>query len=750
MLQLPNLDDRQYEQMVAEARKSIPKLLAQWTDENAHDPGITFIELFAWLTEMQQYYLNQVTDENEKKFLKLLGVKQRIVQSARTNVSFDRIEELTVLPRGTKLRAMEQCFETEEKLLLLPVSIEKVIVRSNTEAYDLTSSNELNGVEYYAFASEAKVGNQLLIAFNKELPLDQSISLTLSLFNQYPIKLNQFNQEHQDVIPSAKVSWKYFGKSDTVEEESSNWIPLEIVRDETVHFSYSGRLHFKISTPMTPTLIHPANDKRRFWISCNIEELGFELPPRIQRISLNTISAIQRETISQVKVFNSHGEANLTIMAEDDLTYRGQITIQIRDQSGWKLWQEVEGLSTLNENEAAYQMIKDPKEKTTKIMFGDQIHGRIPPAGENNIKMIVYAEEYQSVQQIGASSGVPGQRFELAIKGIIPDTLQIQVGRMDHSKKEFLWEDWYQMDDFDNSKSFDPHYVFNVETNEIIFGNNEQGLIPEASTTDNIVIVACQIGGGERGNVKSGLINKIHDPLPSLEAIRVTNHDFAEGGAEGEGLEETKQRLKREMNHPTRAITNVDYEYIVKQTPGLRVARVKAIPLYELGMKDYPLKKAVGQITIVVVPYSEEKKPLPSKGFLETVKRYIDDYRLITTEVHVIPPEYIKITVHAVVVIEDSYYKEEDDIIVKALNQVLDPLDSSIDQFGWGFGRKVYKGDIYGIINSLAGIAYIQDLWMDAEGIGIHRDENGDIQIPPHGLVYSGDHEIQTISRANL
>lgn len=63
MLPIPNLDDRMFEQMVMEARKSIPKLFPEWTDENEHDPGITLLELMSWMTEMQQYYLDRVTEK---------------------------------------------------------------------------------------------------------------------------------------------------------------------------------------------------------------------------------------------------------------------------------------------------------------------------------------------------------------------------------------------------------------------------------------------------------------------------------------------------------------------------------------------------------------------------------------------------------------------------------------------------------------------------------------------------------------
>jgi predicted phage baseplate assembly protein len=70
---IPDLDNRTFEELVDEAKRLIPVYAPQWTDHNLHDPGITFIELFAWLTEMQLYTFNQVSDRHLVKYLELLG-----------------------------------------------------------------------------------------------------------------------------------------------------------------------------------------------------------------------------------------------------------------------------------------------------------------------------------------------------------------------------------------------------------------------------------------------------------------------------------------------------------------------------------------------------------------------------------------------------------------------------------------------------------------------------------------------------
>ena len=68
-LPIPNLDDTQFQTMAADALTAIPRYAPEWTDYNLHDPGITFIDLFAWLAEMQQYYLNRIRIERAKILL---------------------------------------------------------------------------------------------------------------------------------------------------------------------------------------------------------------------------------------------------------------------------------------------------------------------------------------------------------------------------------------------------------------------------------------------------------------------------------------------------------------------------------------------------------------------------------------------------------------------------------------------------------------------------------------------------------
>lgn len=72
-IEIPNLDDRTYDDLVQEALSMIPTHAPEWTNHNSSDPGIMLIELFAYITEMLLYRLNCVTNANRQAFLNLIA-----------------------------------------------------------------------------------------------------------------------------------------------------------------------------------------------------------------------------------------------------------------------------------------------------------------------------------------------------------------------------------------------------------------------------------------------------------------------------------------------------------------------------------------------------------------------------------------------------------------------------------------------------------------------------------------------------
>jgi hypothetical protein len=69
-----NLDDRTFDQLAAEGRALIARHFPAWTDYNPSDPGITLIELFAFLIEATLYQINRVPERTLERFAALVGI----------------------------------------------------------------------------------------------------------------------------------------------------------------------------------------------------------------------------------------------------------------------------------------------------------------------------------------------------------------------------------------------------------------------------------------------------------------------------------------------------------------------------------------------------------------------------------------------------------------------------------------------------------------------------------------------------
>ena len=87
-LPLPNLDDRRFQDLVDEAKRLIPRYMPEWTNHNVADPGVALIELFAWVSEMVLYRVNQVPDRMYVHFLNLVGIEPFPPSVARANLTF--------------------------------------------------------------------------------------------------------------------------------------------------------------------------------------------------------------------------------------------------------------------------------------------------------------------------------------------------------------------------------------------------------------------------------------------------------------------------------------------------------------------------------------------------------------------------------------------------------------------------------------------------------------------------------------
>ena len=152
----PNLDDRSFQQLVEEARRRIQTSCPEWTDLTPGDPGLTLVEVFAFLTETLIYRLNRVPHKAYVEFLRLMGVKIDPPSAAAVTLRFRRatgLERALQIPRGTRVTvarpgggAEAPVFVVAAAATLAPKQAEAAVRALHAESVDGELAGRGNGL----------------------------------------------------------------------------------------------------------------------------------------------------------------------------------------------------------------------------------------------------------------------------------------------------------------------------------------------------------------------------------------------------------------------------------------------------------------------------------------------------------------------------------------------------------------------------------------------------------------------------
>lgn len=710
MLPLPILDDEKFEDIFTDAKRQIPGLTSEWTDFNYHDPGITLLQFLAWLKEMQQFYIDGIGDVHRLKYLKLLNYLPNKVKSAVADVSLSGISSDIQLPRGTKFNANGIIFETSKDFFLLANTI-KCLQHVKDEQYvdisHVIDGNGTMGMSEYLFGQKPSSGDALLIGFEKELPVFGTISIHAQLFYEKYISRNSITDE---VYPLAKLKWEYWN--------GIRWKDINIQTDETFGFIKDGYIHFTIDSKMQAELFG-ACCKKLYWLRCTLLECNYDLSPKISSLTINTVEVSQRDTQCEALTLE-YGCLQNTY-----LSLYGKIEIQARREDGlWEKWENV--------------LIETDEISGQKLTILPDENGLLPKICKENIRAICMNDE-ESKYIIADSTGYPTQTYDINFENILENDFWIQVGIKQGEK--MLWQDWTRTEDLLTNSMDDLCFQLDTKLNLIKFGDGKHGAIPPKGI-ENIRIISCSLSLGIRGNVKNGEISSIiirdTQMQAMLEAVNIENTKYAYGGSNAENIDDAIFRFRKDFSKVSRAITCEDYETFVMNTPGLIIQKAHAIPNYKKG-KGYLGESADNNcVTLVVKAYSDQTpQPELNEAYLKNIKRHINKYRLVTTEVEVIPPCYIGIDVFCMIQVK-PYYKDVKYIISDFLKKEFDAINGKRN-----FGQDIEYGDIYGMIESLNCVKKVISLSLDTRDIGASKKPGGGIQIPPHGLTYLRLFEIE-------
>jgi baseplate J-like protein len=102
----PKLDDRSFEDLVREAQTLIRSRCPVWTDLSPGDPGMTLVEVLAFLTDAMLYRLNRIPEKVYVALLDLLGASILPPSAARVLLTITRAgdaDTAIAIPAGTRV-----------------------------------------------------------------------------------------------------------------------------------------------------------------------------------------------------------------------------------------------------------------------------------------------------------------------------------------------------------------------------------------------------------------------------------------------------------------------------------------------------------------------------------------------------------------------------------------------------------------------------------------------------------------------
>jgi predicted phage baseplate assembly protein len=389
-LQAPNLDTRKFEDLLSEARLRILRYNPGWTDFNESDPGITLVELFAWITELMLYQFNQVPGRNYIKFLQLMGLELRPAQAAVAHLTFKATPGAVVdpIPRFTAVTAQPAAggdsliFETDTGLDIIRADMTDLQVFDGSAFSVVTVANEPGGGTFAPLGiAKPGPGSALYMGFTPPDPpatgriFPQEIRLRVFLSEAAQAGGSQdANAVKTPPSPPVQLVWEYRPAADP-----KRWRPLNVFLDESLAFTREGYIQLEGPADIAATVEGRIADAR-YWLRARLD--GGSYPegriPQLDFIRFNTAPAVNLSTVREEDTGPSDGSPGQTfkLFRRPVVPASLVLTIEIVNQTP-EIWVQVEDFLGSGKDDPHYTF----NGNTAEIRFGDGTHGRIPSAG---------------------------------------------------------------------------------------------------------------------------------------------------------------------------------------------------------------------------------------------------------------------------------------------------------------------------------------------------------------------------------
>lgn len=704
-LEIPKLDNRTYQEILDEALARIPVHNPEWTNFNDSDPGITLLQLFAFMTDNLLYRANLIPERNRIKFLQLLGVPMQPAGTAEGFISFINARgplKTITLDAGLEVSSGQVPFCTRNGLDVLP--IEGQVYFKGKPTLSETEYQDAEKLYKQLYASLDKPGAKLSLYETRRL-LEPSNSLDRPVVNL---------------------------TADTVDH--CLWLAIMARRPKDVKAARKEVANKVLTLGIMPSVEEDKRVLRPTGVLTEESqaELIFEIPDVIEEPQPGKDDRV----VAKYKYLPASTSSNL-------LWEPGLVQLKLPGEKSLDLWKNLEptelGVGNLPPS------LEDQDVKN-RVITWIRIRRQMSAEEENKLSTEISWVGVNSVmisqrlpvfaENLGRGTGEPDQSVTLVNTPVIPESLTLMVNG----------ETWREIDDLAAADPEVPRqngstsvsqfpkirkvpidqvkvYTLDPESGEIHFGDGLRGKRPP---TGAVIQASYDYGGGNQGQVGVGVIKK----APALPAgLQVTNPLPTWGGNEEETVSEAEKRISSFLRHRNRLVSKEDFQELTLQTPGVDIGRVEVIPVFHPEMIDIP---SPGVVTVMVIPrydLSQPDAPMPDRWFLDAVCKYLHPRRLVTTEVHVRGPKYVSIWVTVgIEVIAGKDFAPLREKVIKELQTFLSPLTGGYEKTGWLLSRGVDAEELKAVATRVEGVAKVNGLLLGKDS-GEHQ-----ANIPLEGL----------------
>ncbi|MBW4436946.1 MAG: putative baseplate assembly protein [Pleurocapsa minor GSE-CHR-MK-17-07R] len=299
----PKLDDRSFRDLVDEARRRIPLYCPEWTDHNLSDPGITLIELFAWMTDIVLYRLNRVPDKMYVKFMEMIGIRMQEAEPARVPVTFwltvPQANDITI-PDGTEVSTVRT--DTDPAIVFsTDVPVEIYVPKL---AHVLTSSTGRTGQREFKSYEARRVlgGNESFLAFESKPPKQGDafyIGFEQDLSHHIlGIQISVARAEGAGIDPNnPPYVWEVMGV-----DAEQNWMPVALDMDGTLGLNTPGLVRIHLPKLSKGT----RGGVTAFWVRCRLDptrsQRTYGVSPTITQMSIASWGiTIESTNVTRIK-----------------------------------------------------------------------------------------------------------------------------------------------------------------------------------------------------------------------------------------------------------------------------------------------------------------------------------------------------------------------------------------------------------------------------------------------------------------